>query len=98
MADTPPTTRRRLSWPWRLLHWFIIANFAAEIAYAGWMVFAIIAPPGGGPLGERASEIPFEMMVTRRLYAIECWLAILGLAVYLAITEIAPRLRASRGA
>jgi len=28
---------------------------------------------------------------TRRLYAIECWIAIAGLAIYLAITEIGPR-------
>jgi hypothetical protein len=32
-------------------------------------------------------------MVTRRLYAIECWIAIAGLCIYLAITEIGPRLR-----
>ena len=36
-------------------------------------------------------------MVTRRLYAIECWIAIAGLSVYLAITEIGPRLRDARG-
>jgi hypothetical protein len=31
------------------------------------------------------------MMVTRRLYAAEFWIAFAGLAVYLAITEIKPR-------
>jgi hypothetical protein len=37
--------------------------------------------------------MPFEQMVTRRLYATEFWIATCGLAVYLAITEMAPRLR-----
>ena len=34
--------------------------------------------------------------MTRRLYAVECWLAIAGLAIYLALTEIGPRLRRHR--
>ncbi len=76
------------------LHWVIIINFLIEIVYAGYMVFTVLAPDsGGGPLFERALEIPFEHMTTRRLYAIECWIAIGGLSIYLAITEIAPRLR-----
>ena len=83
---------------WRLLlltvHYIIIVHFLIEIAYAGYMVFTVLAPEsGGGPLFEKALEMPFEQMVTRRLYAIECWIATAGLAIYLAITEIAPRLR-----
>ncbi len=82
--------------PWRWLlhvvHWAIIVNFAVEIVYAGYMVFVVIAPAGGGPLMERAKTFPFEMMMTRRLYAVECWIAITGLAIYLAVTEIGPRL------
>ena len=38
-----------------------------------------------------------ETGLTRRLYAVECWLAIAGLSIYLAITEIGPRLAAQRG-
>ncbi len=76
------------------LHWGIIINFLIEIIYAGYMVFTVLAPDsGGGPLFDRALEIPFEHMTTRRLYAIECWIAIAGLSIYLAITEIGPRLR-----
>ena len=83
---------------WRMfflgLHWVIIINFAIEIVYAGHMVFNVLAPSdGGGPLFDRALEIPFEHMVTRRLYALECWLAMAGLSIYLGITEIVPRLR-----
>ena len=33
--------------------------------------------------------------MTRRLYASETWIAIVGLSLYLAITEIAPRLQAT---
>ena len=42
--------------------------------------------------------LPFEMMTTRRLYATEFWIAMGGLAIYLALTEIGPRLRAYRAA
>ena len=75
------------------IHWLIIVNFLIEIAYASWMIFVVLAPDsGGGPLMDRARDLPFEWMTTRRLYAVECWLAIGGLAIYLAITEIGPRL------
>jgi len=79
------------------VHWAIILNFLIEIAYAGYLVFAVLKPPGiDGPLFDKALEIPHELMVTRRLYAIEFWIATAGLAIYLALTEIGPRLRAQR--
>ena len=79
---------------WRLIHWVIIVNFAVQIAYASFMVFFVVSPPEGtGPLFAAADSFPFEKMVTRRLYALECWVAITGLAIYLAITEIGPRIR-----
>ena len=79
------------------IHWVIILNFVIEIAYAGYMVFSVLRPDtGGGPLFEKALTMPFQQMTTRRLYAIECWIAMAGLAVYLGITEIGPRLREER--
>ena len=54
-------------------------------------------PPAGSELMDRARDYPFEPMVTRRLYAVEAWLAIVGLSIYLAITEIGPRLARERG-
>lgn len=82
------------------LHWVIIGNFLVEIIYAAYMIFEVLQPEtgGGGPLWERAKTIPHELMVTRRLYAIEFWLATGGLAIYLAITEIKPRLDRMRAA
>ena len=64
------------------------------------MVLVVLAPAGSAasPLGRDALSLPFEQMVTRRLYAIEAWISFGALAVYLAITEIAPRLRDARAA
>ena len=75
------------------LHGFIILNFLFEIAYASYMIFAVLLPPdgGGGPLFGRAMSMPQPLLEARRLYAIECWIAIAGLSIYLAITEIGPR-------
>ena len=80
------------------LHIFIIVNFLVEIGYATWMIFDVLQPEGGGPLAGRALTLDHEWMVTRRLYAIECWIAIAGLSIYLAITEMGPRLREARRA
>lgn len=80
------------------LHWAIIAHFAFQMAYSGYMVFVVLRPEGvSGPLFAAALELPHEFMVTRRMYAMEHWIAAAGLAVYLAITEVGPRLRRARG-
>lgn len=90
MSDPHPTSKR--SKYWRLLHGFIILHFLIEIAYCAYLVFVVLRPDGvTGPLGSQALSIPHELMVTRRLYAIECWIATAGLVIYLALTE--PRLR-----
>ena len=81
----------------KILHWAIIANFVVQMFYAGYMVFVVVRPEGvSGPLWAAAKTMPFEMMVTRRLYAIEFWIATGALCIYLALTEIGPHLRASR--
>ncbi len=86
-------------WALYALHWFIIINFLVEIFYAGYIVFAVLVPEGGGggPLFGQAGSIDHELMVKRRMYAHESWLAIGGLAIYLALTEIGPRLKRHRG-
>ncbi len=78
---------------WRVVHWVIVANFAIGIAYAAWMVFVELRPPGGGigPLGAEAHGMDPTILIVRRLYASEAWIAIGGLSVYLAIVEIGPR-------
>lgn len=79
------------------LHGLIIAHFVAEIAYTGYIIFFVLRPDGiDGPLFAAAADLPQDLMVRRRLYAIENWVATAGLAIYLALTEIGPRLRARR--
>ena len=75
---------------WRVLHGFIILNFLIEIFYGFYMVFFVV---GGSrwPLMARATETPIEIILKRRLYAIEVWIAIAGLVVYIALTEFLPR-------
>ena len=77
---------------WLAIHWFIIVNFLAQIGYATYMVFVVFAPETTGPLWSAAREVPWELMQTRRMYALESWVAISGLSIYLAITEIRPRM------
>ncbi|MBC7236087.1 MAG: hypothetical protein H5T69_09610 [Chloroflexi bacterium] len=79
-----------MRWWWKVIHIFIIANFMAEILYGFYMVFDVV---GGGrwPLFGRAEEVPVQVILKRRLYGVETWLAIVGLCLYLALTEILPR-------
>jgi len=74
----------------RVLHWIIIINFLIEIGYGLYMVFFVV---GGSrwPLMARAVDTPTEVILKRRLYAIEAWIAIAGLAIYLALTEFLPK-------
>jgi len=88
--------KRRL---WLVLHWAIILNFLVEIAYMSYQVFVVMDPGTSGPLFGAAREMDIDFFLKRRLYAIETWIALGGLAIYLAITEIRPRLeRAERSA
>ncbi len=75
---------------WRIIHNLILLNFIVEILYSTYMVFFVV---GGSrfPLLRSAIETPIEIIMKRRLYAIETWLAIAGLAIYVAITELLPR-------
>ena len=74
---------------WRILHWVIIVLFTTEILYGLYMVFFVV---GGSkyPLLRKAVETPVEVILKRRLYAIETWIALAGLAVYLALTVFLP--------
>ena len=93
------STTRELPVFLRLLHWTIIANFVSGLGYAAYMVFFVVSPAGiSGPLSAAALSIPFEMMVTRRLYAMEFWIAVSGLSIYLAVSEVLPRLLKSHQA
>lgn len=85
-----PSETKRLHPFLRGLHWVIIVNFALEVAYGAYMVFFVVG--GGGPLGGRAAGLDPDVMMARRFYAFETWIAIAGLSIYVAITEYLPRL------
>ena len=93
----PPTLHsaaapQRLSLPWLVLHWAIILNLGAEAAYAGFMVFVVLRPEGvSGPLFEAALQMPHDLMMVRRAYATESWVALGALSIYVGVTEILPR-------
>ena len=74
----------------RVVHALILVNFIGEICYGFYMVFYAV---GGTrwPLFGRAEDIPVQVILKRRLYAVETWLAIGALAIYVAVTEILPR-------
>lgn len=93
MSDSTPSKPKTSPIVWRVIHWLIILHLLVEVVYSAYVIFVVLQPEGhSGPLMSKATEIPFELMVTRRLYALECWVATGALAIYLAITEIAPRL------
>lgn len=95
--ESAPKANKLPLW-WLVVHWGIIINFALQVGYGAYMVFVVVVPKGvKGPLAQAATKVPFELMTTRRLYASETWVAIVGLSLYLAITEIAPRLWLRRG-
>ncbi len=74
------------------VHWVIIVNLAIQVLYGAYMVFIVFRPDGvTGPLATAALNIPHELMMTRRAYAAETWQAIVGLSLYVGVTEVLPR-------
>lgn len=72
----------------QVIHWIFIINLLIGALYAAYMLFFVVG--GGAPLFHRAKDIPYEILVSRRLYAIEFWIIFIGLGIYLAVTEILP--------
>jgi len=77
----------------RLVHWALIVFLVQNMVYGSYQIFVVLAPEGGaaGPLWGAARDLPHELLVARRLYAIEVWICAAGLAVYLGVTEVLPR-------
>lgn len=85
-------TPHRIPLALRILHVFLIANFVSNIFYCGYQVFVVLAPAGHiGPLWGAAADLSTELVVKRRLYAIEFWVTIGAASIYVAITEWLPR-------
>jgi hypothetical protein len=76
----------------RILHFVLLANFATNSLYCVYQLFVVLAPDGHvGPLWGAAADLSTDLVVKRRLYAIEFWVTIGAGSVYLAITEWLPR-------
>lgn len=75
-----------------ICHWLIIFLFITQVFYAFYMVFFVVKPIDvAGPLWGNAKGMDFEMMVTRRLYAIEFWVSFGAMCIYLALTSFRSR-------
>ena len=78
----------------RLLHGVLIACLLGEALYCAHQVFVVLQPEGmSGPVLYAARDLPQDLLVRRRLYAIEGWVAFGALAIYLGVTEVRPRRR-----
>ncbi len=85
-------TPHRIPLALRILHVFLIANFASNIFYCAYQVFVVLVPEGHvGPLWGAAADLPTDLVVKRRLYAIEFWVTLGAASIYVAITEWLPR-------
>ena len=71
----------------------MITALLLEVAYCLFQLVVVLRPEGAGPwpLFGDSVRVPLELLVARRLYAIEGWLAFIGLVLYLGLTEIGPR-------
>lgn len=63
----------------------LILHLVADFLYSPYMALFVMRPPNGriGPLHTMAAEVPYELILARRLYTIEMWLAFIGLVLYL---------------
>ena len=86
----------------RSIHVIMLLNFVTEIIYGSYMVFFVCtclnwakcannASVMNGPLWNNAMDFPYDLMMIRRMYALETWVAMTGLSLYVGITEIFPR-------
>ena len=75
-----------------VLHYGLIGLMLFQLLYSCYQVFVVLQPEGTfGPMWGQATTIPSELLLARRLYAIEGWVVFAGFAVYLGVTEINPR-------
>jgi hypothetical protein len=73
----------------RFFHYFVYANLITGFFSALYMVFVVYRPEGSsfGPLWSASRQMPHDLLVERRLYAIEAWLIFGFLALYFGITR-----------
>ncbi|MBN2368742.1 hypothetical protein JXC34_06995 [Candidatus Woesearchaeota archaeon] len=68
------------------IHWFILLNYFSNLMYSLSQIRFI---------SRVMTSNTFEKLVIKRLYSIELYIALLGIFIYLLLTEIIPKLSAS---
>lgn len=62
---------------------------AIEALYCAFQVMVVMQPPGiEGPMLYAAATLDHDLLVARRLYAIEGWIAFVGLSVLFSLVEV----------
>ncbi len=80
-----------------LIHYGIIINFILQVLNGVYQISFVYTVEGlTWPLLGASAGLDHETMMVRRAYALETWIAITGLCIYLALTEIMPRLKKIR--
>ena len=64
----------------------LIVHFFVGAIYPAYITMFVLRPDDNsvGPLWAKAASMPFELMVKRRLYALEFWLVSFVIIVYFA--------------
>jgi hypothetical protein len=71
----------------RVASWVIVLVLGTGFLAALYMVFVVHHVPGkAGPMFAKATSVPQDFFVRRRLYALEAWLTFGFLSVFLALT------------
>jgi len=74
----------------KALDYIVWITFGTALAYCLFQVFITWQPPGlEGPLFFSANHLDPQIIIVRRLYAIEGWVCGSGLIIYLAIRSLA---------
>ena len=75
-----------------VLHVGIIAILLVQAGYSFVQLLVFLQPEGvTGPLFGAAARVDHDLLMARRAYAIEGWIALVGLFLYVGLTEILPR-------
>jgi hypothetical protein len=76
----------------KILDYLVYFFFGTALAYCLFQVFITWQPPGlSGPLFLSANHLDPQIIIVRRLYAIEGWLCGSGLVIYIAIRNFAKK-------
>ncbi len=78
----------------RAIDIFIQLFFIIGFVYAAYQLFFVFRNPVGGiVLFGSASDIEHELLIVRRLYALEFWLIFIGYMLYVALKDQVLRIR-----